>query len=412
MEKIFDLRDHRDIVGKGFLVGDKKLWLLLGLFVVISLLSVMSASSSEVYKYIGTGGFWGPTLKHFIYLSASVGGAMIVSRVPPSWLRNKAYIYSLIVILMIALLPFIGKEINGARRWIQLGFITIQPSEFFKLCLIFWGAIAGVLAQEQPEKAKKYYWIYWLVSGAFIVFFGMENLSTAIIFCAFVWCHSFIMRAPWRMLLGAAIVATALGVIAIAFLILTPSAQLGQIHERAVTWKNRITNMADDDPNRFEITDANRQEQFGKIALANSQLIGSGIGASKVKEILPMAYSDFIYAIIIEEYGLIGMIAIPGLYVWWFVAAGLMARREKNRYRRFLLYGIGLFFPMQALVNIAVVAGFLMTGQTLPLISAGGSSLIVSSVAMGIMINISNVQRELRRVERQAEDQGIALVKQ
>lgn len=403
-------KDHREISKGRFFVGDRAVWWLYFFFLMTSILSVVSASSNEVYKYYSSGAGTNPIVKHILYAFLGGGTVFLVSRFPPAWFRTKMLWYSAVVLLMIVALPFIGIELNEAKRWINLGVITLQPSEFFKLCLIIWGAVAGAKAYASPEHSAKCFKFYWFVSLGVIVFLGMENFSTGIMFLLFVLIFSFVIRAPKRLMAWAVLLSFLGGALLAFALYVLPAPVLKEMHPRAVTWKNRLTNTVAEQEDSFAITDNNRQEQYGKIALANSEFFGMGMGKSKVKEILPMANSDFIYAIIIEEYGIIGMLFIPGLYVMWFILAGKMARREKNKYRSFLLLGIGLLFPLQALINIAVVSGAFMTGQPLPLISAGGSSMIVGSLAFGIMLSISNVQQAVRELENKAQKQGVELI--
>lgn len=125
-----------------------------------------------------------------------------------------------------------------------------------------------------------------------------------------------------------------------------------------------------------------------------------------------MANSDFIFAIIIEEFGVFGLLWVSALYVALLITIGLMAQREKSLYRRLLILGIGILIPMQALVNMAVVAAIFMTGQTLPLISVGGSSLITSSIAFGILLSISNQQGKAKQLTQEAAKHGIELDEQ
>lgn len=380
--------------------GSWQLWVVYVIFLIISALSVSSALSSEIYKSSTSGFGFAPIFKHLIFLLAAFGLTVLTSQLPPAWFRNKALLYSVIVIAMILALPFFGKEINGAVRWIDVLGFSLQPSEFFKLCLILWGAITYTLSNESPERANLYFGVYWVVSGLFIGIFMLENLSTGVLFGVFVAIYSIILKAPWRLLFKFGVPILVLGAAFVAALIWVSPQQLGKIHERAITWQNRLHKIAkDDDASKFILNDADRQSQMGQIALANSRLLPHGPGSSKVRDSLPMAYSDFIYAIIVEEYGIFGLILVPLLYIFWFYWAGHLAMREKNRHRRALLLGIGLMFPLQALVNIAVVAGIFMTGQTLPLISYGGSSLMVCSIAMGMMLSISRVQNEVASLE-------------
>ena len=184
------------------------------------------------------------------------------------------------------------------------------------------------------------------------------------------------------------------------------------VDSRLYTVKCRIERkLSSTSSDEFEINDQNRQEKYNKIALANSRLfLGQGFGRSKMKDVLPMASSDYVYAVLIEELGLVALIGVPALYVWWFVIAGILAKREKNPFLQAVLYGIGLVFPLQALVNVVVVSGLFTTGQPLPFLSAGGSSLLASCIALGFMLSIS--KRQYERLHEQPKEEKEKLLTQ
>lgn len=406
--------DFRGIGKQGYLRGDKAIWLLYVLFLSVSFLVYASASASEALQYMREGGRMHPFFKHSLLLVAGFGIAYGFSIAPSSWVRNKMVFYSLLTIGMMIALPFLGAEINNATRWIRVPLIgiTLQPSEFFKLCLIAWGALAGMYAHKNRDKSSTYFCRYWIAAIIPIGALGLSNFSTGILMIIFVFLFSWVMKAPKKMIGYAALAGGVLLILVTIILIATPAHMLRRVHPRSVTWKNRITNIfykAEHPDEYFKITDDRLQEQFGEMALANSELVGKGPGRSAAKQRLPAAHSDFVYAIIIEEYGICGMLAIPLMYIWWFFLSTRMAIREKQYYRKYLLMGIALLFPLQALVNIAVVSGAFMTGQPLPLISAGGSSVLVCSMAFGLMLNISNTQKEIARLEQEAQHKGIAL---
>lgn len=393
----------RPKINKPLFEGSRQLWIVYGLFIVVSALSVTSALGSEVYS---SGGL-GPIFKHFFFLFLGFISTLIVSQIPPIWFRKATLPYSAMVVMMCVMLLFFGVELNGATRWINIAGLSVQPSEFFKLCLILWGAIAYAYSGQYPERSYKNFLTFWLVSAPFVVFFAKDNLSTGAIFGIFVLLYSLILKAPLRLVvLRGLLPAIAFVIVGGATLYFTPKDALAKVAPRAPTWQARMHSMFEDkenDPNRFKLTDKNLQSQLGQIAIARSNLLVHGPGSSKIRNSLPMAYSDFIYAIIIEEYGIIGLLLVPGLYMVWYYYAGRLARNERNRHRRALLLGIGLMFPMQALINIAVVAGKFMTGQPLPMISYGGSSILVCSIAMGMMLSISRVQNEIQALELEAK---------
>lgn len=374
---------------------------LLLLFSCISLYSVSTASGSEAYLHIFKGkGLFHPIIKHIII----VAGSLVVAFAMPLVRKKKSLqVYGFLFYTLFSLALFVmlltgGVTLNNAERWIYLpGGISVQPSEFWKLELIFFMSLVSskYVQNGSPQDIKAYihyYGLPLLLIGALVYFIGRSNLSTAFIYFGVVSVLFYIYQMPWRWYYKTFITLVALVVIAVGMVFILPKDSLGG---RLDTFRARIerkTIRSQEDP--FSINDENRQEQYGRIALANSKLIGRGIGESRIKDILPMAFSDYIFAVMIEELGLIALIGVPALYVWWFVLAGIMARREQDRFCRYVLYGIGFFYPFQALINFIVVSGLFTTGQPLPFISAGGSSFASNALSLGIMLMISRWQKE------------------
>ena len=309
--------------------------------------------------------------------------------------------YILMCIVLVLLLPIFGKTVNGATRWIRLPFIPmdIQPSEFLKLGLVFLYAFFGSeRLKESPDKDPQWFLHYGMPSIlAFflILIIGIQNVSTGLILLIFIVLYLFVLRLPMKIWMGVSGGFMALVAVGFIGLYMIPKSSLS-VDSRLYTVKCRIERkLSSTSSDEFEINDQNRQEKYNKIALANSRLfLGQGFGRSKMKDVLPMASSDYVYAVLIEELGLVALIGVPALYVWWFVIAGILAKREKNPFLQAVLYGIGLVFPLQALVNVVVVSGLFTTGQPLPFLSAGGSSLLASCIALGFMLSISKRQYE------------------
>ena len=181
---------------------------------------------------------------------------------------------------------------------------------------------------------------------------------------------------------------------------------------RATTWRNRLERAVSTPEDQFKITDENRQEQMGRIAIARGQT-PHGPGKSKIRDTLAMAYSDYLYAIIIEEYSFLACSSSRSLLCWMYLALR-EARKQTNTYRSNLLKGFGILYPMQAIVNMVVASGIISTGQTLPLLSYGGSSIIAASMAFGIMIGASRVDKDkrIKRAEASDEDHFVQQIEQ
>ena len=373
--------------------GNGLLWALYFVLVLVSLYTVSSALSSELYKSVSVGGL-NPILKHAAMLLIGVFAAVMMSV-----LSGRAYRYALprvstLIMLLLFVAQFVlGQSTNGAERWINLGFITIQPAEFLRVYVVIWGAfVAGKDREEDPRKEFNY-WMYWGRIFILSIMVLLSNLSTFLIIFAFLYLYSWVLKAPKRFMYRI----TAIGAIAVvlggAYLYLAPESMLPG---RAVTWHNRLHGAVKEREDRFAITDENRQEQMGRMAIANSKLVGRGPGNSKLRDSLSQAYSDYLYAIIIEEYGILGLLFIPSLYLVWMLIGYREARKQTNVFRSNLIKGFGILYPLQALVNMIVASGIITTGQTLPLISYGGSSILATSMAFGIMIGASRVDKPKR----------------
>lgn len=389
-------------------VGNKMLWILYFVFFITSAIAVYSASATEIINSYGSSSS-NPALKHILFYFIGFVAVWCISRLTPYSIRKfGTFLYLAGMLLLLALLFIKPINLNGATRWVSFFGISLQPSEFYKLSLPLFGAFIAFWVHKSPMLYKVNYSIYfaWVLMG--FIIFGKESASTGIFIGVYTFIYTLIMRVRWSYLWRVYIAGAVLALLGLGLLFVVPKEYLPS---RLGTWTNRLEGMGQEIPtDRFE--DNVRQAQYSQIAIANSGITGVGPGHSKIKEVLPMANSDFIFAIIIEEFGVFGLLWVSALYVALLITIGLMAQREKSLYRRLLILGIGILIPMQALVNMAVVAAIFMTGQTLPLISVGGSSLITSSIAFGILLSISNQQGKAKQLTQEAAKHGIELDEQ
>jgi cell division protein FtsW len=295
-------------------------------------------------------------------------------------------IFSIVCLLIT---PFVGIEINGARRYLGVGGFSFQPSELAKLCLV--GTVAFLLSKRNARNDTK---IFWWITGLTAVTCGIifvDNGSTAIMLALVIfimmWIGQVSSKNLLKLLLLGAVAVVLLGTVVVVF---------PKVFPRGATWIERFKDYgADEDIHSpdFEINDDNFQVSHANIAIANGFPLPKWPGGSVERHYLPQAYSDFIYSIIIEEMGLLGVVLIPLLYLILFIRAGQIANRSDKLFSKFLVMGCSLVLLIQALANMSVAVGLMpVTGQTLPLISRGGTSTIITCIYFGIILSVSRFE--------------------
>lgn len=394
--------------------GDKRLWLLYATFIIVSFFAVSSASSARMYSFLMSQQGINPVFKHVVVLLFCLGTAVIVSKFPVEWYRRKKYLLALIVGVFIVALWLNPTEANQASRWTRIMGISIQPSEFFKLIIVLYGAEIGAkvakMRREHFPLAKKYahlfFLIYWFVIVAITLSINLTNLSTTFILISFLFLYTITLRAPLSFILRVFVLLFVAGALLVSALLFIPEDTLRKIHHRSPVWQQRLYHIAEDpssDKEYYNLEEGSTQSKLALVAISRGQ-VPSGLGKSKTRDYLPLAYSDYIYAIIVEEWGVVGMLFVPSLYLLWFLWVGRLAQREENMYRRYVLLGFGLLYPFSALINLMVASGMFITGQPLPLISDGGSSYLSASIAVGIVIGISRSQTKIRELDRREQE--------
>jgi cell division protein FtsW len=365
--------------------GDKIVWIIFAILCVVSVIEVYSASSTLAYR---SHSMLGPIVKHTSFLF--LGTVVVV------FLHNFHYKYATIMgivtlfiaITLLILTPLIGVRLNDASRWIELFGVQFQPSEFAKLAMIIITAFILSKSQRTEEALNKSFWIIMAFTLGFAVLIIRENLSTAILLCTVVYVLMVFGRVPWKKLLvlaGIVVFSAAL------FLLLLKVVDSVPGMERWGTWHNRIfgKELGVMDPG-FEITKNNYQPSHAKMAIANGSFSGVFPGNSTQRDYLPQAYSDFIYAIIIEEMGWFGALLIPMLYLILLYRGLRIARRCTKIFPMLLVMGSTMIISLQAFINMLVAVGAgPVTGQPMPLISKGGTSTIITCIYFGIILSVS-----------------------
>ena len=382
--------------------GDKVIWIIFLLLCLVSIIEVFSASSTLTYK---SGDHWRPITMHIILMLVGAVVVVIVHNIPCRWFKTFILLLPVSWILLISVLA-IGALTNGARRWIDLGFIQFQPSELAKMGTII--TVAYILSRMQEENganSKAFRYILYVTGFTCLLIFT-ENLSTAVLLAFSVLLMMYVGRIPFRQLGALVGIGAAALLLALATIKFVPAEAWDNIGlHRMVTWQSRLDNHFDTSvipPEKFDI-DADAQIAHANIAIASSGILGKGPGNSVQRDFLSQAFSDFIYAIIIEELGLVGGGIVAFLYIWLLMRIGRIARSCDKSYYAFLVMGIGFLLVTQAMFNMLVAVGIMpVTGQPLPLISKGGTSTLVNCAYIGIVLSISRHINELKKREAQA----------
>ena len=375
-----------------YLKGDPIIWGVIIVLSIFSLLAVYSATSTLAMHKMGGNSLY-YLVRHGVILAFGIMIIFITHLIHYKYYSRLSQLLIGIAVVLLIITLFLGTNVNQATRWLTLpglGF-TIQTSDFAKLALIMY--IARVLSMKQGEiKSFKEAFLPVIIPVVIIcVLILPANLSTAVIIFGISFLLMFIGRISIKHLLASGGVAVLL--LALFITVGTLVKKEGRIN----TWKNRIENY-------FEKGgEENYQSQQAKIAIATGGLFGKNPGKSVQRNFLPNPYSDFIYAIIVEEYGLIiGGIPILLAYLFLMFRAGVIVRKCDRTFPAFLAIGLTLMIVVQAMVNMSVVVGiFPVTGQTLPLVSMGGSSMLFTSIAFGIILSIS---RNLNETEPDEEE--------
>ncbi|QYJ68557.1 FtsW/RodA/SpoVE family cell cycle protein [Flavobacterium litorale] len=386
------------------LKGDKGIWSFVMLLALISFMPVFSASTNLVYV-IGKGSTLGYLVKHLVHIFIGFALIYFVHKVPYHYYRGLSKIAMPIVGLLLLFTFMQGTVINGANasRWIKVPFIgvTFQTSALAMLVLMVY--VARYLAKIEDKKVtfKSSFFELWLPVFIILGLILPANFSTAALIFSMVCMLVFVGKYPLRYLA----MVIGMGVTALTLFVLFAMAFPKAMPHRVDTWMSRIERFTDDTPNE----DAYQIEK-AKIAIATGQIYGLGPGKSVQKNFLPQSSSDFIFAIIVEEYGLVGGLAVLILYLMLFFRFLVSAHKAKSLFGKLLIVGLGFPIIFQALINMGVAVELLpVTGQTLPLISSGGSSIWMTCVAIGIIISVTKKEEEIAEELEEKEQREAAL---
>ncbi len=384
----------------GLMQGDLVIWMVFILLLMISVVEVYSASSTMSYG--GKSSYWEPVMQHGSFWLIGLVTAWFVSRVPCNYFKLGGTL-GLLFALMLQLTALFSGKLNGAGRWIHLWGLTFQPSELTKMALVTYLAfIFSSLrnGKEVSSTGNKFAAFGAIASLALIV---TENLSTAGLIFLIVLGMAFFAQVRAKLLAIIFVIMVSVGAGGWILVHSIPEETLSEwrasenpITHRVPTWVARITDKHEipDNPKDYDITD-NIQVTHARIAVATSHGIGKGPGKSRQRDYLPQAYSDFIYAIIIEETGILGGLVVMFLYLLFMWRCRTIAERCKSLFPSYLVMGLSLMIVLQAMVNMAVAVGAMpVTGQPLPLISRGGSSILINCICVGMILSVSRTAKK------------------
>jgi cell division protein FtsW len=390
------------------LKGDKVIWTFVALLALFSFMPVFSASSNLAYLNKGTGNTISYLLTHLAHIFMGFLIIYAVHKVPYHYFRAISKIALPVVWVLLAYTLVKGTVIAGANasRWIKVPFIgiTFQTSTFaFVVLMVF---VARYLSKktEVPVTLKSSLLELWVPVFITLGFILPANFSTTALIFAMVVMLTFVGNYPIKYI--GLIVGT--GVVCLVFFVLLSKAfPDSKFFNRVGTWTSRIENYTSNKPGEDDY-----QIKNAKIAIASGGIYGLGPGKSVQKNVLPQSSSDFIFAIIVEEYGLIGGLGVLALYLLLFFRFMVAAHKANTLFGKLLVVGLGFPMIFQALINMGVAVELLpVTGQTLPLISSGGSSIWMTCVSLGIIISVTKKEEEIALEQSEAEKRDMILQK-
>lgn len=368
--------------------GDKTIWAIVAILAVFSFMPVYSASTNLVYV-VGSGSTLGYLIKHMVLLIMGFAIIYGVHKIPYRYFSGGSVLMLPIVIVLLIFTLMQGTTIGGANasRWIRIPFVGVgfQTSTLAGLVLMVYVARYLAKNKEKEIKFKESILQLWLPVAVVLILILPANFSTTAIIFVMILMVVFIGGYPIKyigIILGA-------GVLALAFFVLIAKAFPDAMPNRVQTWQNRIENFSDKESKEAY------QVEKAKIAIATGGPIGRGPGKSVQKNFLPQSSSDFIFAIIIEEYGLAGGLMVIFIYFLLLFRIFVVIRKTTTIFGTLLVVGVGCPIIFQATINMAVATNlFPVTGQTLPLISSGGTSIWMTCFALGMILSVSASKEE------------------
>ncbi len=373
------------------LKGDKVIWAFVALLALFSFMSVYSASSNLAFKAEGIENAFSYLIKHGAQVIVGFFILYNVHRIPYNYFKRLSRFLLPVIWLLLFFTLYQGNVIGGANasRWLIIPFtsFSFQTSTIASLVLYIYVANYLSKKRETPITFQNSVWELWMPVFITVVLILPANFSTAALIFTMVLILVFIGKYPLKyigLIIGA-------GLMGLIFFVMVIKTYPDAFPNRVDTWIARMDNFFGDQPNKDKY-----QIELAKTAIATGGIYGLGPGKSVQKNFLPQSSSDFIYAIIVEEYGLFGGITVLLIYLLLLIRFMVAARRSNTLFGKLLVVGLGFPIIFQAITNMGVAVDLLpVTGQTLPLISSGGSSIWVTCIALGIILNVTKKEDEI-----------------
>ena len=368
--------------------GDRAIWAIVTVLAIFSFMPIYSASTNLVYV-VGNGSTFGHLIKHIVLLITGFAVIYGVHKIPYRYFSGGSVLMLPVVILLLIFTLAQGTTIGGANasRWIRIPFVGIgfQTSTLAGLVLMVYVARYLAKHKEKVITFKDSMLQLWLPVGLVLMLVLPANFSTTAIVFFMILILAFIGGYPLKYI-GYIL---SIGLVLFLFFILVAKAFPDAMPNRVNTWKSRIENFSQPDG------EEDYQVEKAKIAIATGGVIGKGPGKSVQKNFLPQSSSDFIYAIIVEEYGFVGAVVVIFIYFLLLFRILITAKKATTIFATLLVVGVGVPIVFQAMINMAVAVNILpVTGQTLPLISSGGTSIWMTCFALGMILSVSASKNE------------------
>ena len=403
------INDYKNKLRQQLSYVDKVYWVLFAVLIIVAILALFSASSTLAFEKDSS--TLGPIMEQILFIVMGVGLAFVLQFFPSKLIRVVSYAgLGISIIFLLLTFTSMGVEINGAKRWLRLFGIVFQPSELAKLTLLL--VVGDLLSRiKTKEDQKKYFFIVLALTVVVCGLILVGNLSTALLLGGVVFLLFFLARVHikyWGTTLLIAVVMLVIGYFFIEAVYIKPGRQVDGVMKRTTTWVGRIDDMIAEwnTPNEeFKLTDDNYQRTISKVAIARGGVSPVGVlpGNSQERNFLPQAFADYIFAIIVEESGIVGAVFLMLLYLAILFRSCLSSSKYADYAAMLMVMGLALMITCQALVSMMVAVGIgPVTGQPLPMISRGGTSVLITSLYFGIIMCVAREQNELHSRQQSA----------